>query len=198
MLEVAIPITYQDVVLIFVTVSGMRDGRLTQESYAKKVYAQTVGGKLMSAIQITTAAGMCAMVDLLFEGKLPQRGFVRQEQAKLSDFLANRFGRYYARGCGASCARIATERRRSSMRFSCMARIWDFACRESYLPVLDALHGAKSRFRLITCRHESGAANMAEAYGKLTGKPGICFVTRGPGATSASIGVHTAFKIRRR
>ncbi len=97
-LEVAIPITYQDVVLIFVTVSGLRDGRLTQESYAKKVYAQTVGGKLMSAIQITTAAGMCAMVDLLFEGKLPQRGFVRQEQAKLSDFLANRFGRYYARG----------------------------------------------------------------------------------------------------
>ncbi len=65
---------------------------------------------------------------------------------------------------------------------------------ESYLPVLDALHGAKSRFRLITCRHESGAANMAEAHGKLTGRPGICFVTRGPGATNASIGVHTAFQ----
>ncbi|MEO8103210.1 MAG: thiamine pyrophosphate-binding protein [Betaproteobacteria bacterium] len=65
---------------------------------------------------------------------------------------------------------------------------------ESYLPVLDALYGRRDSIRLITCRHESGAANMAEAYGKLTGKPGICFVTRGPGATNASIGVHTAFQ----
>ena len=95
-LETAIPITYQDVVLIFVTVSGMRDGLLTQESYAKKIYAQTVGSRLMSAIQITTAAGICAMCDMLVDGKLPQSGFVRQEEAKLSDFLANRFGRYYA------------------------------------------------------------------------------------------------------
>jgi saccharopine dehydrogenase-like NADP-dependent oxidoreductase len=95
-LETAIPVTYQDVVLIFVTVSGLRDGRLTQESYAKKIYAQTVGSRLMSAIQITTAAGICAMCDMLAEGKLPQTGFVRQEEARLSDFLANRFGRYYA------------------------------------------------------------------------------------------------------
>lgn len=65
---------------------------------------------------------------------------------------------------------------------------------ESYLPVLDALYEARSRIKLITCRHEGGAANMAEAYGKLTGTPGICFVTRGPGATHASIGVHTAFQ----
>jgi saccharopine dehydrogenase-like NADP-dependent oxidoreductase len=95
-LETAIPITYQDVVLIFVTVSGMREGRLTQESTAKKIYAQNVGGRLMSAIQITTAAGICAMCDLLVSSKLPQKGFVRQEDAKLSDFLSNRFGRYYA------------------------------------------------------------------------------------------------------
>ena len=65
---------------------------------------------------------------------------------------------------------------------------------ESYLAVLDALYGARASIRLITCRQEGGAANMAEAYGKLTGKPGICFVTRGPGATNASIGVHTAFQ----
>ena len=97
-LETAIPITYQDVVLIFVTVSGRLDGHLTQESYAKKIYSQTVGDRLMSAIQVTTASGICAMCDLLIEGKLPQSGFVRQEDAKLSDFLANRFGRYYARG----------------------------------------------------------------------------------------------------
>jgi len=65
---------------------------------------------------------------------------------------------------------------------------------ESYLPVLDALYEHRDTIKLITCRHESGAANMAEAYGKLTGKPGICLVTRGPGATNASIGVHTAFQ----
>jgi acetolactate synthase I/II/III large subunit len=65
---------------------------------------------------------------------------------------------------------------------------------ESYLPVLDALYTVREQIRLITCRHESGASNMAEAYGKMTGKPGICLVTRGPGATNASIGVHTAFQ----
>ncbi|HEX3431346.1 MAG TPA: saccharopine dehydrogenase C-terminal domain-containing protein [Rhizomicrobium sp.] len=97
-LETAIPITYQDVVLIFVTVSGWMDGHLTQESYAKKIYSQTVGDRLMSAIQITTASGICAMCDLLVQGKLPQKGFVRQEEATLGDFLGNRFGRYYARG----------------------------------------------------------------------------------------------------
>jgi saccharopine dehydrogenase-like NADP-dependent oxidoreductase len=97
-LETAIPITYQDVVLVFVTVSGWREGRLTQESQARKIYSQTINGRLMSAIQITTAAGICAMCDLLVEGKLPQKGFVRQEDAKLADFLANRFGRYYESG----------------------------------------------------------------------------------------------------
>ncbi|MDZ4740203.1 MAG: thiamine pyrophosphate-binding protein [Alphaproteobacteria bacterium] len=65
---------------------------------------------------------------------------------------------------------------------------------ESYLAVLDALYDAREQIRLITCRHEAGAANMAEAYGKLTGRPGICFVTRGPGATHASVGLHTAFQ----
>jgi saccharopine dehydrogenase-like NADP-dependent oxidoreductase len=94
-LETAIPITYQDVVLIFVTVNGWIDGRLTQESYAKKIYAQNINGRLMSAIQITTACGICAMTDLLVEGKLPKKGFVRQEDAKFSDFMANRFGKYY-------------------------------------------------------------------------------------------------------
>jgi acetolactate synthase I/II/III large subunit len=63
---------------------------------------------------------------------------------------------------------------------------------ESYLAVLDALHDAP--LRLVVTRHESGAANMAEAYGKLTGRPGVCMVTRGPGATNASNGVHTAFQ----
>ncbi len=61
---------------------------------------------------------------------------------------------------------------------------------ESYLAVLDALRDSSIRY--VTCRHEGGAANMAEAYGKLTGRPGICMVTRGPGATHASCGIHTA------
>ena len=63
---------------------------------------------------------------------------------------------------------------------------------ESYLPVLDALYDARARLRLVVCRQEGGAAYMAEAYGKLTGRPGIVFVTRGPGASNAAIGIHTA------
>jgi acetolactate synthase-1/2/3 large subunit len=65
---------------------------------------------------------------------------------------------------------------------------------ESYLAALDALYAQRNSMRFIICRQEGGAANMAEAYGKLTGKPGIAFVTRGPGATNASIGLHTGFQ----
>ena len=95
-LETAIPMTKQDVVLVFVSVCGMRDGRLEQESMAKKIYSQHVNGQLLSAIQLTTASGICAMVDLLVHNHLPQHGLVRQEQANLNAFLHNRFGRYYA------------------------------------------------------------------------------------------------------
>ncbi len=65
---------------------------------------------------------------------------------------------------------------------------------ESYLAVLDGLHAHRDSIEFITCRQEGGAAYMAEAVGKLTGRPGVCMVTRGPGATNASIGVHTAFQ----
>jgi acetolactate synthase-1/2/3 large subunit len=65
---------------------------------------------------------------------------------------------------------------------------------ESYLAALDALAGAGNQIRTITCRQEGGAAYMAEAYGKLTGKPGVVMVTRGPGACNASVGVHTGFQ----
>ncbi|MBC5810521.1 MAG: thiamine pyrophosphate-binding protein, partial [Candidatus Eremiobacteraeota bacterium] len=64
---------------------------------------------------------------------------------------------------------------------------------ESYLAALDALHDTP-QIRTIVCRHEAAAANMADAYGKLTGRPGVAFVTRGPGATHASIGIHTAMQ----
>ena len=65
---------------------------------------------------------------------------------------------------------------------------------ESYLPVLDGLHDVRSRFSFIVCRQEGGASYMAEAYGKLTGEPGILFVTRGPGASNGAIGVHTGLQ----
>lgn len=96
-LEHALPATTQDVVVIFVTVSGVKNGRLMQETYANKIYSQPVGARMASAIQATTAAGICAALDLLAQGKLPRQGFVRQEDIALDDFLANRFGRVYAR-----------------------------------------------------------------------------------------------------
>ena len=95
-LETAIPMTLQDVVLIFVTITGQRAARLTQQSYASKVYSREINGTPWSAIQVTTAAGVCAMVDLIREKALPSRGFTRQEDVPLATFMANRFGRYYA------------------------------------------------------------------------------------------------------
>lgn len=95
--EYALPITLQDVVLIFVAVSGQRDGRFMQETYAHKVYSRELYGQTWSAIQITTASGICTMLDLLRDGKLPGAGFVRQEDANFADFIANRFGVNYAR-----------------------------------------------------------------------------------------------------
>jgi saccharopine dehydrogenase-like NADP-dependent oxidoreductase len=91
----AVPTTMQDVVLVFVTVSGMRGGQFVEEVFARKVFADRDAAAPQSAIQITTAAGLCAAVDLFREGRLPQRGFVRQEEVELPAFLANRFGRAY-------------------------------------------------------------------------------------------------------
>ena len=65
---------------------------------------------------------------------------------------------------------------------------------ESFLPVLDGLYDHRERLKLVTCRQEGGASYMAEAYAKLTGEPGVLFVTRGPGATNGSVGVHTAMQ----
>jgi len=95
-LENAVPATMQDVVVIFVTVSGWREGRLMQETYARKIYSQVLAGRMRSAIQVTTASSACAMVDLLALGQLPQSGFVRQEDVALDRFLSNRFGSVYA------------------------------------------------------------------------------------------------------
>ena len=91
----AIPSTMQDVVLVFVTVSGLRNGALVQEVFARKIFADRNEAAPLSAIQITTAAGVCAAVDLFREGHLPKRGFIRQEQVELPACLANRFGNAY-------------------------------------------------------------------------------------------------------
>jgi saccharopine dehydrogenase-like NADP-dependent oxidoreductase len=93
--ENALPATLQDVVLIFVTVSGSKNGQLYQETYANKIYGQDIGGKFYSAIQITTAASICTVLDLLMNDEIPSRGFVRQEEISLEAFLQNRFGRYF-------------------------------------------------------------------------------------------------------
>ena len=65
---------------------------------------------------------------------------------------------------------------------------------ESFLPLLDGLHDVTDRLKFVACRQEGGASYMADAYGKLTGRPGVLMVTRGPGATNGSVGVHTAFQ----
>ncbi len=92
----AIPTTKQDQVVIFCCATGMMEGRFTERTYAKTVLHQEIGGKHWTAIQITTAAGICAIADLMAEGRLPASGFIRMEDVGLEAFLANRFGRYYA------------------------------------------------------------------------------------------------------
>lgn len=94
-IENAIPVTRQDLALIYVTVIGRnKGGLLTQESWAQKIYGDGSEGGL-SAIQKTTAAALCAMIDLHTQGKLPAKGVVRQEQVRLEDVLDNRFGHVF-------------------------------------------------------------------------------------------------------
>ena len=94
-LENALPRTLQDVVVVFCTATGQRDGQMVQLWDARKVYHQTHGDEVWSAIQITTAASICAVLDLHINGQLPNTGFVRQEQVDFELFLANRFGKHY-------------------------------------------------------------------------------------------------------
>jgi saccharopine dehydrogenase-like NADP-dependent oxidoreductase len=98
-LENAVPQTLQDVVVVYVAVTGKQDGELREENYVNKVYPQKIAGRLWSAIQVTTASGICAVVDVVVsEGT--RRGFVRQEDFRLHTILENRFGRHYADGAG--------------------------------------------------------------------------------------------------
>lgn len=94
-LERAIPKTLQDVVLIYVAVSGYRRGELFEESYVKKIYPQTIAGRLWSAIQVTTASSLACVLDLVLEEPEAYRGFVTQESFPLERFLRNRFATWY-------------------------------------------------------------------------------------------------------
>jgi saccharopine dehydrogenase-like NADP-dependent oxidoreductase len=97
-LENAVPQTLQDVVIVYAAVTGTQDGQLREENYVNKVYPQVIAGRLWSAIQVTTASGITAVVDLVLSSSGKFRGFVAQEQFSLPAILANRFGRYYAPG----------------------------------------------------------------------------------------------------
>ncbi|MFW6358684.1 MAG: saccharopine dehydrogenase family protein [Chroococcales cyanobacterium] len=94
-LETAIPTTKQDVVLIFCTVKGLKNGQLMQVSESSQIYNTELFDEHWGAIQLSTAAGLCAVLDLFFAGKLPSTGFVKQEEVRLEAFKSNRFGKYY-------------------------------------------------------------------------------------------------------
>jgi saccharopine dehydrogenase-like NADP-dependent oxidoreductase len=95
-LEQAIPKTLQDVVIVYVSVTGVQDGQLLEENYVKKFYPKKIGGYHWSAIQLTTASAICAVVDLVLQNPSKYQGFVRQEQFSFDDLTNNQFGTYYA------------------------------------------------------------------------------------------------------
>jgi saccharopine dehydrogenase-like NADP-dependent oxidoreductase len=97
-LEHAVPQTLQDVVIVYAAVAGKQDGELREENYVNKIYPQMIAGRLWSAIQVTTAAGITAVVDLVLSSPRKYTGFVAQEQFALPEILNNRFGQYYAPG----------------------------------------------------------------------------------------------------
>ncbi len=116
-LENAVPQTLQDVVVVYVAVSGRQDGELREENYVSKIYPQVVAGRLWSAIQVTTASGIAAVVDLVLADPGRHQGFVRQEDFRLEDVLDNRFGSHYANsGSKDVSARLVVEGRTGHQR----------------------------------------------------------------------------------
>ena len=95
-LERAIPKTYQDVVLVYVSVTGIQRNKFIEENYVKKFYPMVINGIRWSAIQLTTACGICSVVDIVLNEKDKYKGFVKQEQFSLNDLTKSQFGEYYA------------------------------------------------------------------------------------------------------
>ncbi len=94
-LEYAIPVTKQDVVLIFCSVTGIRNGKFEQITDVRKIYNQTLYNESLSSIQITTASGLCAVMDMVVNNTIKQKGFIKQEDIPLEKFLHNRFGKVF-------------------------------------------------------------------------------------------------------
>jgi saccharopine dehydrogenase-like NADP-dependent oxidoreductase len=97
-LENAVPQTLQDVVIVYAAVTGMQNGELREENYVSKIYPQIIAGRLWSAIQVSTASGLCAVLDLVLTHPERRSGLVTQESFRLPDILGNRFGRHLAAG----------------------------------------------------------------------------------------------------
>ncbi|MFO1375980.1 MAG: saccharopine dehydrogenase C-terminal domain-containing protein [Steroidobacteraceae bacterium] len=116
-LENAVPQTLQDVVIVYVAVTGWQNGELREENYVNKIYPQVVAGRLWSAIQVTTAAGVCAVLDLVLADPARYAGFVPQESFGLPAVLVNRFGRHFADAGGKSVsAQLVVEGRAGRQR----------------------------------------------------------------------------------
>jgi saccharopine dehydrogenase-like NADP-dependent oxidoreductase len=99
-LEHALPKTYQDVVLVYVSVTGIQDGHYIEENYVRKFYPQRLEGYRWSAIQLATASDVCVIADIILTHPEQYRGFIRQEQFSLEEILENRFGGYFKYGKG--------------------------------------------------------------------------------------------------
>jgi len=97
-LENAVPQTLQDVVIVYAAVTGLQNGELREENYVSKIYPQMIAGRLWSAIQVSTASGLCAVLDLVLSHPERHHGLVTQESFRLPDILDNRFGRHLAAG----------------------------------------------------------------------------------------------------
>lgn len=115
-LENAVPQTLQDVVIVYAAVTGRQGGELREENYVNKVYPQIIAGRLWSAIQVTTAAGITAVVDLVMAGGNRYQGFFAQEQFRLPEILANRFGRYYDEGSKEVSGKVVVENTAGAQR----------------------------------------------------------------------------------
>ncbi|MBA3563687.1 MAG: saccharopine dehydrogenase NADP-binding domain-containing protein [Gammaproteobacteria bacterium] len=122
-LEHAVPRTLQDVVIVYVAVRGVQDNEYREENYVNSIYPQVIAGRLWSAIQVTTAAGVCGVVDLVLGNPGDYTGFVTQERFRLKDFIENRFGKFYAHG-GTSeiSSRLIATGRTGSQRKTAAAR----------------------------------------------------------------------------
>lgn len=94
--EESIPTTFQDIVIVHISVTGIKNNRTIETHYTKKLYPTTVKNKILTAIQVSTATSVCALVDMILTKKYAYQGFVTQEQFSFHDFIENRFGKYYA------------------------------------------------------------------------------------------------------